>query len=226
MRIGGLQKFSLIDYPGKMAAVIFTQGCNFRCRYCHNPQLVLPECFQESIPEEEVFSFLEKRRGQLEAVVVTGGEPTIHIGLIPFLRKIRTLHYLIKLDTNGSNPAVLEKVFDQRLVDYAAMDLKAPLEEYSQMAGRFVDEDRLRKSIRLIIESGVTYEFRTTLVRPFCEAEKIAKIVKIIPDAARYILQPFVLSERVLDQRLLEEPQYTAPEVTALKQAWSRDAYR
>lgn len=226
MRIGGLQKLSLIDYPGKMAAVVFTQGCNFRCRYCHNPQLVLPESFQESIPEEDIFSFLEKRRGQLEAVVVTGGEPTIHVGLIPFLRKLRTFHYLVKLDTNGSNPTVLEKVFDQQLIDYLAMDLKAPLEEYSQMTERPIDEARIRRSIRLVIESGVPYEFRTTLVKPYCSEEKLARMAAVIPDAARYILQPFLASERVLDQDLLKESHYTESEVADLKRAWNRDAYR
>jgi len=154
MKIGGLQKFSLLDYPGKISAVIFTQGCNFRCAYCHNPELVDPERFQACIPEEEVFAYLKKRRGLLEAVTVTGGEPTIQKGLIPFIRRIKAMGYLVKLDTNGSMPEVLEELIRQKLIDYIAMDIKAPLEKYEDVIGVPVNWEIIRQSIDVIKESG------------------------------------------------------------------------
>lgn len=135
MQIGGLQKFSLLDYPGKISAVVFTQGCNFRCPYCHNPELVDPARYQECLPEEEIFSFLETRRGKLEAVTVTGGEPTLQKSLAPFLRRIKDMGFLVKLDTNGSRPDVLEELLRQKLIDYIAMDIKAPLEKYEAVTG-------------------------------------------------------------------------------------------
>ncbi|OQX50761.1 MAG: anaerobic ribonucleoside-triphosphate reductase activating protein [Candidatus Cloacimonas sp. 4484_209] len=133
MKIGGFQKVSLIDYPGKICAIVFTRGCNFRCPYCHNPELVLPENYSPLIPEEEIFSFLEKRRGKLDAVEITGGEPTLQEDLTEFIRKIKEMGFLVKLDTNGSFPSVLEKVIYSGLVDYIAMDVKAPLEKYRQV---------------------------------------------------------------------------------------------
>jgi pyruvate formate lyase activating enzyme len=135
MKIGGLQKFSLLDYPGKISAVVFTQGCNFRCPYCHNPELVDPERFQECIPEDEIFAFLETRRGKLEAVTVTGGEPTIQNGLSSFVRRIKDMGFMVKLDTNGSRPEVLEELIRHKLIDYIAMDIKAPLEKYEAVTG-------------------------------------------------------------------------------------------
>ncbi|MBR2392852.1 MAG: anaerobic ribonucleoside-triphosphate reductase activating protein, partial [Elusimicrobiaceae bacterium] len=128
-------KFTLIDYPGHVAAVVFTQGCNFRCRYCHNPELVYPHLLQESMPKEDVMSFLRRRQGTLEGVVITGGEPTLQAGLIDFMAEVKALGYLIKLDTNGTKPEVLQEALERQLVDFVAMDLKAPLDKYSQITG-------------------------------------------------------------------------------------------
>lgn len=162
MQIGGLQKFSLIDYPGKIAAVVFTQGCNFRCPYCHNPELVLPVFFHPIIPESIFFRFLEDRRGKIDAVVISGGEPTIHTDLIDFITAIKNRGYLVKLDTNGSHPAVLEKIIDQKLIDYIAMDIKAPFERYCELSGCEVSTLPIETSIRLIESSDIEHEFRTT----------------------------------------------------------------
>lgn len=162
MQIGGLIKFTLIDYPGVVSAVVFTQGCNFHCRYCHNPELVYPPLFCPAMPEEEVFSFLRRRQGTLQGLVVTGGEPTLQPDLIPFLQAVKELGYLIKLDTNGYKPDVLRQVLEQKLVDYIAMDLKAPLEKYAQITGVKTDEQTLRQSIDLIKNSNLPHEFRTT----------------------------------------------------------------
>lgn len=162
MKIGGLIKFTLIDYPGRVAAVVFTQGCNFRCRYCHNPELVYPHLLQEPMPQEEVMSFLRRRQGTLEGVVVTGGEPTLQPDLLDFLAAVKSLGYFIKLDTNGAKPDVLQAVIEKKLVDYIAMDLKAPLEKYAVITGVSCDVSVLQRSMKLIQDSGLEYEFRTT----------------------------------------------------------------
>ena len=162
MRIGGLQKFSFIDYPGKTAAIIFTQGCNFKCSYCHNPQLVYPSLFQVSIPEEEIFAFLESRKNQLDGVVITGGEPTLQSDLTEFITKVKNMGFLIKLDTNGSNPKVLEQIIKQKLVNFIAMDIKAPFDKYNSVCCVPVNIDNIKLSINLIKKSGINFLFRTT----------------------------------------------------------------
>jgi pyruvate formate lyase activating enzyme len=163
MRIGGLLKFSLIDYPGKVAAVVFTAGCNYRCPFCHNPELVLPELFNTPISTDDILAFLEKRIGQLQGVVVTGGEPTIHDDLPDFLFRIKSLGYCVKLDTNGSRPDVLSVVIDRKLVDFIAMDIKSSPESYCKATGVAVDISIVKASIDLIRESGLRRSFlRTT----------------------------------------------------------------
>ncbi|MBR3604165.1 MAG: anaerobic ribonucleoside-triphosphate reductase activating protein [Elusimicrobiaceae bacterium] len=162
MKIGGLIKFTLIDYPGHVAAVVFTQGCNFRCRYCHNPELVYPHLLQSSVPKEDILSFLRKRKGTLEGLVITGGEPVLQAGLIDFMAEVKALGYKIKLDTNGTRPEVLQEALDRQLVDFVAMDLKAPLEKYSLITAVEFDPKIIRKSMDMIMASGVPYEFRTT----------------------------------------------------------------
>ena len=162
MRIGGLQKFSFIDYPGKTAAIIFTQGCNFKCSYCHNPQLVYPSLFQVSIPEEEIFAFLESRKTQLDGVVITGGEPTLQSDLTEFITKVKDMGFLIKLDTNGSNPKVLEQIIKQKLINFIAMDIKAPFDKYNSVCCVPVNIDNIKLSINLVKKSGIEFLFRTT----------------------------------------------------------------
>lgn len=162
MKIGGLIKFTLIDFPGRPAAVIFTQGCNFRCRYCHNPELVYPHMFTEPVAEEEIFSFLQRRRGSLDGVVVSGGEPTLHDDLPAFMARIKKMGYQIKLDTNGSRPDMIQELIDKQLVDYIAMDLKAPLDKYREITEVDTNTEVLRRSMDIIRQSGLEYEFRTT----------------------------------------------------------------
>lgn len=225
MRIGGLQKFSLIDYPGKMAAVIFTQGCNFRCPYCHNSELVLPALFKNPIPESVVLEFLQRRRGQLEGVVVTGGEPTIQEDLIPFLKRIRLLGYAIKLDTNGSRPGVLEEIISRNLVDFIAMDVKTSFKRYEQAVGRSINVGNIKKSIRLIINSGVEHQFRTTLVKSFCAHADLVSVCNELQGAQEYRLQKFVPTERVISKDLLKEESYSDEEFNLFKQSFELRRY-
>jgi pyruvate formate lyase activating enzyme len=164
VKIAALYKLSLVDYPGKISSVIFTQGCNFRCGYCHNPHLVLPSLFTPPLDENEIFNFLGSRIGKVQGVVITGGEPTIHTGLIPFIQKIKALGYLVKLDTNGALPDALEKVTDANILDFIAMDIKAPLEKYKEVCGVEADSQNIKRSIEIIKASGIPYQFRTTLI--------------------------------------------------------------
>lgn len=162
MKIGGLIKFTLIDFPGRPAAVVFTQGCNFRCRYCHNPELVYPHLFAEPVAIEEIYSFLKRRQGTLEGVVVSGGEPTLHEDLPSFMADLKAMGYATKLDTNGTRPDMLKSLLDAKLLDYIAMDIKAPMEKYALITGVDFNPEVLKQSMDLIRQSGLEYEFRTT----------------------------------------------------------------
>jgi pyruvate formate lyase activating enzyme len=195
MKIGGLNTFSLSDFPGKVAAVVFTQGCNFRCPYCHNGSLI--SCHEPKellIPEEHFFEFLNCRRNQLDAIVVSGGEPTIHRDLPVFLRRIKDMGFAVKLDTNGSQPEVLKEILDNNLIDYIAMDIKAPLDNYKKLTGRILapkDKDKIKESIELISKSGIDHEFRTTVVEALLSPEDMQAIRKLIPARSTYHLQKF-----------------------------------
>jgi pyruvate formate lyase activating enzyme len=216
MLIGGLQKFSLIDYPGKICAIIFTQGCNFKCPYCHNPELVNPKLFMPIIPEEKVLSFLKKRKGKLDAVEITGGEPTLQPDLIDFIGKIKKLKFLVKLDSNGSNPEILKKIIQLKIVDYLAMDVKAPLEGYQEITDSNIDPNKIKQSINLIMNSGLDYEFRTTVVKPLLTKKDIEKIGKLIQGAKLYILQKFIAT-KLLNPKFLKETNYSDQEFERLK---------
>ena len=215
MKIGGFQKVSLIDYPGRISAVVFTQGCNFRCPYCHNPELVDPERFTERVPEAEILAFLEKRKGRLDAVVISGGEPTLQPELIPFIIHLRAMGYPVKLDTNGALPDVLEEMLGRKLLDYVAMDIKAPLEKYAETTKTGIDGDRIRRSIALIMGSGVDYEFRTTAVRSLLAPGDLEAIGRLVAGAKRFVLQKFVAT-KTLDRGYLGEPSYSDGELKAL----------
>ncbi|HIE35846.1 MAG TPA: anaerobic ribonucleoside-triphosphate reductase activating protein [Candidatus Omnitrophica bacterium] len=193
MKIGGFQKISLINYPGKISSCIFTQGCPFRCPFCHNPELVWPYLFAPPLDEEFIFNFLEKRKHQIEGVVITGGEPTIHKDLINFIEKIKNKGYFVKLDTNGTNPSMVKKLVNLRLVDYIAMDVKAPWEKYNILAGTKVNLEVICKSIEIIKNSKIDYEFRTTFVRTFLDERDILKIKKIIGEEKKHKIQEFIL---------------------------------
>ena len=188
MKIGGLLKFTLIDFPGRPAAVIFTQGCNFRCRYCHNPELVYPHMFGEPVAEEEIDAFLKRRQGTLEGIVVSGGEPTLHEDLPQFLAKLKGMGYATKLDTNGTRPDVLKQLIHDKLLDFIAMDLKAPLEKYSLITGVDFNPAVLRESMKLIVESGLGYEFRTTYDKEVLTDTDIAALTQLT-QGKRYRVQ-------------------------------------
>lgn len=197
MRIGGFQKFSLIDYPEKISAIIFTQGCNFRCPYCHNPELVKPELFNEPIPEENVLSFLETRKGLIDGVVITGGEPLLQSGLKDFLMHIKRMGYLVKLDTNGSNPQRLEELLAEGLFDYIAMDIKSPIEEYISVVRAEVDTDHIRKTLMLITKSGLPYEVRTTLFRGLTTSD----VLRMMEELKTYGVENYYLQMVVTKKR-------------------------
>lgn len=190
MKIAGLQKVSLIDYPGKIAAVIFTQGCNLRCGYCHNPELVYPESFSATYPPIDILDFLKFRRGRLEGVVVTGGEPTLQEGLADFLKEVKEMGYSTKLDTNGTNPFIVKSLLTQGVVDYIAMDIKAPLEKYTQLCAAFVDTQHIVESITLLENSsGIGYHFRTTFDQDNLSVKDIERIRAMLKYPQKLILQ-------------------------------------
>jgi pyruvate formate lyase activating enzyme len=214
MRIGGLQKCSLIDYPGKISAIVFTIGCNFRCPYCHNPELV--DETAEEMPQEEVCTFLEKRKNLLDAVTITGGEPTMHSDLIPFIQKMKDMDFLVKLDTNGTNPDVIEQVQKEHLVDYIAMDIKAPIASYEKTVGRPVNADTIQKSIRLLMDGSTPYEFRTTVVKTLLSPEDIRGIGEDIRGAKLYVLQKFIPT-KTLNPAFLRKTTYTDAEFEEMR---------
>jgi len=202
IKIGGLQKLTLIDYPGRLAATVFIIGCNFRCPFCYSPELVLPEKIknQPKISEKDFFDFLKERKGLLEGVVICGGEPTIHLELPDFSQKIKNLGYLVKLDTNGSNPEMLKKLIDKKIIDYVVMDIKAPREKYSKAAGVKVDIRKIEESLNILKKGKVGYEFRTTVVPTILEKKDILKIAQWIGPAQKYYLQNF-RPEKTLDPK-------------------------
>ena len=213
MVIGGFQKFSVIDYPNKIAAVVFTQGCNFRCSYCHNPELVMPETHKEPILEKDILGFLEKRKGMLEGVTITGGEPLLHKGLPIFIKAIKNLGYSVKLDTNGSFPERLKGIVDERLVDYIAMDIKAPLGKYNFVVRANVSTEDIRRSIEIIMFSGLDYQFRTTVGRSFLNVEDLKQMPELIRGACNYVLQKFRFDGKIMDEALLNNTEYSEEEM-------------
>lgn len=218
MIIGGFQRFSLIDYPDKICAIVFTQGCNFRCPYCHNPELIdTKRSRSDGLKEEEILSFLERRQGKLEAVTITGGEPLLQAGLEGFLLKVKGLGYLAKLDTNGSFPQRLEKILESKTVDYIAMDIKTSLDKYESVVRKKVETAQILKSIRLIMDSGLDYEFRTTVVKPLFEKDDFIKIGQLVEDCRLYVLQGFV-SSKTLDDECLDMHSYSDEELACFKQ--------
>lgn len=208
MKIGGLQKVSLIDYPGMISGIIFLQGCNFRCSYCHNPELVDPELFQPCITEKEVLDFLHTRIGKLDAVSITGGEPTIQSKLIPFIGQIKKMGFAFKIDTNGTQPQIVKALLSEKLIDYIAMDIKAPLDKYEGIANVPVNTDLIQESIRLIIKSKIPHEFRTTVVQSQLDEKDIVSIAKLISGASHYVLQNFVPT-KTLDTLFLKEKSHS-----------------
>jgi len=193
MQIFGLQKVAMVDYPGKVAATVFTGGCNLRCPFCHNALLVTRLSETPELPEEEILTFLNARKGLLDGVVLSGGEPLMQPGIAEFLEKVRAMGYAIKVDTNGCYPNALAELLSRGLVDYVAMDIKNCPEKYAETVGMVTfDLTPLEESIRLLRQSSIDYEFRTTVVREFHTAADIRAIGEWLKGSPRYFLQMFV----------------------------------
>jgi pyruvate formate lyase activating enzyme len=197
MQIAGIQKITLVDFPGHVAATIFTRGCSFRCPFCHNPELVLPEKYSPLLDEQQVFDFLETRYGKLTGICITGGEPLMQPDIDNFISHLKALSFDVKLDTNGSYPDLLEKIIKDGDVDYIAMDIKASPDEYAIAAGTKIKISDIKKSIKLVMESGIDYEFRTTVCKPIHEVADFEELGIMIKGAKRYFLQNFVQSKHV-----------------------------
>jgi pyruvate formate lyase activating enzyme len=216
MKIGGLQRTSLIDYPGLICAIVFLKGCNFRCSYCHNPELVDPCFFGTSVKESDVLEFLETRQGKLDAVSITGGEPTIQPNLAALTRRIKKMGFAVKMDTNGSHPSVIQALLSENLLDYVAMDLKAPLKRYEGIINVRIRPESIQESIRLILESAIPYEFRTTVVASQLAEDDILKMAKLISGAKLYVLQKFIPT-KTLDKKLLKEKTWSDERLQNIK---------
>lgn len=222
----GMEKLSLVDYEGKLACTLFTEGCNFRCPFCHNGPLVL-DCNNFYLEDEEILDYLTKRKKHLDAVVITGGEPTLLIGLDQKLRKIKQLGYLIKLDTNGSNYEVLKKLIDEKLIDYVAMDIKNSFEKYLVTIDitNINILNNVKKSINLLMSNVIDYEFRTTLVEEFHSKEDINEIGKMIKGAKRIYLQKFVDREGCIKKGLHEVQIKNALEFKCILENYLQNVY-
>jgi len=217
MIFGGLEKFTLIDYPGKIACVAYTIGCNFRCPYCHNPSLV-DETTEVRISEDEVLALLERKKGLVDGVVITGGEPTIHgKDLLRFMGRVKRRGFLVKLDSNGTHPEVLRAAISKKLVDYIAMDIKAPLADYPRIAARPVDTKAVRRSIVLLLYGNIPYEFRTTVVKSLLSPKDLEEIGKEIRGARRYYLQKFAPAN-ALSPQFRKKVTYSNEEFAALQE--------
>jgi pyruvate formate lyase activating enzyme len=189
--IKGFQKTSMIDYPGKMCSVLFLPDCNFRCPFCQNPDLIFNARQIPTIRHEDVFSYLESRRVWIDGVCITGGEPTLHSDLPEFCGRLKLLGFLVKLDTNGTNPEMLENLLKEKLVDFVAMDIKGPIDRYDEIACVRVNKDNIQKSVELIRESGADYEFRTTVVPRLLREEDLKSMGEWLEGSKKYVLQQF-----------------------------------
>lgn len=200
MQILGLNKTTLLDYPGHVAATVFTGGCQFRCPFCYNGELVLNSPCESNYTQEDIFSFLQKRKNILQGICITGGEPTLQSDLEDFIRRVKGLGYLVKLDTNGYEPDVLERLLRERLLDYVAMDIKNSPGKYGVTAGsEFLEIDRVERSVELLKNSGIAYEFRTTVVRELHTIEDIVEIGRWIAGCPAYFLQRYQADINVIE---------------------------
>jgi len=231
MLIKGLQKLTLIDYPGKLAATVFLAGCDFRCPWCYSSELVLPEKIKEQfrVSENEFFDFLKSRKGLLEGVVICGGEPCLESNLPKFIKKIKKIGYAVKLDTNGSFPEMLKKLIDEKLIDYVALDVKAPKEKYEKAVGRNINVKNIERSIEILKNEEVDYEFRTTIVPTILDKKDILKIARWISSIhlrqgfggqGKYYLQNF-RPEKTLDPKFEKVKPYSQKYLLEIQKAIS-----
>jgi len=220
MEIGGLQKLTLIDYPKKLACTVFTTGCNFRCPFCYSPELVLPGKIknQPKISQAEFFDFLKERKELLEGVVICGGEPTIHKDLPTFIEKIKKMDYSVKLDTNGSGPSVLKNLIENNLIDYVAMDIKGPRESYQKLVVRKISLADVERSVQILKESKIDFEFRTTIVPGLLEKKDITKLSRWIGPGGKYYLQGF-RPEKTIDPSFKKVKPYPSEYLVEIKNA-------
>lgn len=216
MKIISINTLTLLDFPKKTACIIFTPGCNFRCGFCYNEDFVLPEKLEKykdnMIPEEAFFNFLDTRKGLLDGVVISGGEPTLMPDLIPFIKKIRKKGFLVKLDTNGTNPKILEKIIQEKLVEYIAMDIKTAPENYAEVTGVPVNISKIEKSRDMIMQSEIDYEFRTTVIKEIHTKEVLKQMATFIKGAKKFCLQNFE-KKHVLDPKFLDYSSFRKDEL-------------
>jgi pyruvate formate lyase activating enzyme len=214
MLISGFEKNTLLDYPGKVASIVFTYGCNLRCSYCHNPELVIEKCNKDFlIPEEIILDYLKQREGLIDALVITGGEPTLQKDLVPFIKKVKDLGVLVKLDTNGVKKDIVEYIIKKDIVDYWAMDVKYPSEYYDEYD---INSKDIRASIEAIMKSGKQYEFRTTYVKGIHSIEDAKSIGELISGAKNYYIQNF-RKGKTIDPSLNESNSFTEGELKKIK---------
>lgn len=224
MVIGALDKLTLLDYPGELAAIIFTQGCNFRCHFCYNPMLVVPEShgkasnkdYPPKLSEGNLFSFLKNRIGKIDAVVISGGEPTIHSDLPAFISRIKSIGYKIKLDTNGTNSSILNHLIKERLIDYVAMDIKAPIDKYKDIVNTSTELHDVEKSIKILIEGSIPYEFRTTALPKVHNINDFEEMGKMIHEAKLWYLQNFRGNTELINPNFKKELGFTSTEIAEI----------
>lgn len=225
MLVSGIQRFTMLDFPGRTACIVFTPGCNIRCGFCHNPEFVLPELLvkikDSFIKPEAVLSFLDQRQGLLDGVVISGGEPTMMPDLPEFISAIKERGFAVKLDTNGTKPEMITALLEKRLVDYIAMDVKASIESHSQLVGPRVQTDKIVDSIRLIKKSSIPYEFRTTMIREFHTPAILEGIADLVAGATQYFIQTF-RPQHTLDPAFGSFHPFTKSEAEAIADEYFR----
>lgn len=215
MKISGFKKTSLVDFPGKIASTIFLGGCNLKCPFCHNPELVFNN--GQSLEKTEIINHLKKRKNLIDGICITGGEPTIHEDLPEFLKELKEMNFLIKLDTNGTNPKMLKTLINNQLVDYVAMDIKSSFDKYQEAVGTTTDLKKIKESINFLKNSDIKSEFRTTAVPRFMDHQDFEKICMNLAGAHTFSLQQFDNKSNLLDNSLNEETPYSEKELLEFK---------
>ena len=211
MNIGGFQEISLLDYPGKVATIIWTTGCNFRCPFCYNPDMVLDKT--DHVPADGFFSFLKTRKGKLDAVSISGGEPLLQPDLSEFITRVKDLGFLVKIDTNGSFPRKLEELLDANLIDYVSMDVKSSKKNYSEITKISVNIDDIDRSIQIIKSNAPDYEFKTTVIPTYHTRQTILEIARWIHGAKRYFIQQFKSNTKLLSSEMITVKPYPLDEL-------------